>query len=430
MSNGGAKTSSTDLATVPIFRVPGFLATLVSTAAAFCAWALLLPVIPQAVLDEGGSNTAAGAITGVFMAATVLTQTQTPLLLRNLGYRATMLISAVFLALPTLGHLISMDGWLVLTIAALRGVGFGCMTVAQSALLAELVPSNRLGRAAGLMGMCIGLAELIGLPAGLLMADSVGYPPVYIVATIIGAIGGVMALLIPNIKAAPKAANGRKDSASATDSESEHQPARPLWRLVLVPIMAMSCVSMAFGGVSTFLAPAARAFDPVAGATVGGICLGVVGAGQMLARYVAGAVADRAGGAGKTLAPGLMLAVLGMVATAFVLSTDVSAWWILPAALLYGMGFGTVQNESLLLLFERLTSKRASQASALWNIAFDGGTGIGSFVLGAVAAAGFVTMFGTAGAIIFVGFVAAIADAMFAPERKQHRLKNVEKLEK
>ena len=428
MATKGTQTSSTDLATVPLFRVPGFLATLVSTAAAFCAWALLLPVIPQAVLDGGGSNTAAGAITGVFMAATVLTQTQTPLLLRSFGYRITMLISAVFLALPTLGHLISMDSWVVLVIAALRGVGFGCMTVAQSALLAELVPSNRLGRAAGLMGMCIGFAELIGLPSGLLLVHSVGYPPVYILATIIGAIGGLMALLIPNIKAAPK--NTVKDKVAAEDTTASETASRPLWVLVLVPMLAMSAISMAFGGVSTFLAPSARAFDPVAGATVGGICLGVVGAGQMLARYAAGVIADRTGGAGKVLAPALALGATGMAIVAFVLSTEVSAWWILLGALLYGMGFGAVQNESLLLLFQRLTSARASQASAYWNIAFDGGTGIGSFLLGAVAAAGFITVFGTAGAIVFVGCVAAIADRMLTPEHKRYRLQSVNKPEK
>ena len=77
-----------------MWKSPALIPTLVTVVAAFGGWALLLPVIPQAILDSGGSAGLAGAYTGVFMAATVLTQTQTPRLVRSWGYSTTMLVAA------------------------------------------------------------------------------------------------------------------------------------------------------------------------------------------------------------------------------------------------------------------------------------------------------------------------------------------------
>ena len=79
---------------------------MVAVAAAFGAWSILLPVVPLAVLDSGGSATLAGASTGAFMAATVITQTLTPRMLRTFGYRPVMAAAALLLGVPAFGHLL------------------------------------------------------------------------------------------------------------------------------------------------------------------------------------------------------------------------------------------------------------------------------------------------------------------------------------
>lgn len=62
-----------------MWKSPGFVAVLVAVAAAFGSWSLLLPVVPLAVLNNGGSSAVAGATTGIFMAATVITRFSLPL---------------------------------------------------------------------------------------------------------------------------------------------------------------------------------------------------------------------------------------------------------------------------------------------------------------------------------------------------------------
>ena len=403
-----------------MWQAPGLIPTLVAVLSAFGGWSLLMPVIPQAILDGGGGTSLAGAYTGFFMAATVATQTQTPRMLRSLGYGTTMFISGLFLGVPTLLHLFGTDAWLVLIIAVLRGMGFGALTVAESALIAELVPLKFLGKASGSLGVAVGIAELIFLPLGLIIVDSVGsYAPVYIIGTIISVIGSAMALLIPKLKAAP-ATKKKGAQQGADDADANALPSVATYKLVAVPAVAISTIAMGFGGISAFLAPAARDMDVVSGSIVAGFALSVLGGSQMVFRYLAGVYADRRSRAGQLMAPALFSGVIGLALMALVVQTGISVWVLLIAAVFYGAGFGIVQNEALLLMFARLPKERTAEASAIWNMAFDSGTGIGSFLLGAIAAAAlspYPAVFTVAALLVIVGLAGAIVDAFIGRHR-------------
>ena len=77
----------------------------------------------------------------------------------------------------------------------------------------------------------------------------------------------------------------------------------------------------------------------------------------------------------------------------------------------FGAGFGAVQNEALLTLLASAGPDRVGAASAAWNIAYDGGTGIGALVLGVVAgASGYPAVFALSSVVALV--VAPIALAV------------------
>lgn len=420
-----------------MWKAPGLIPTLVAVLAAFGGWSLLLPVIPQAILDDGRGAGLAGAYTGVFMAATVLTQTQTPRMLRRFGYGQTMFVSGLLLGLPTFLHLFGTDAALVLGIAVIRGMGFGALTVAESALIAELVPLKFLGKASGALGVAVGVAQLTCLPLGLAIAHWTGtYQWVYVLGGVISLVGSAMALLIPKLKAAAKTSTGTK-TAKGTAPEAAGKPATelptgdpgpaenvPTWKLVAVPALAMGTTAMGFGGISAFLAPAAREIDLVAGAIVAGAALSVMGGAQMVFRYIAGAWADRKGKAGTLIIGALAAGVVGLVFMALVVYAGWSAWWLLGAAAFYGAGFGMVQNEALLLMFARLPRERTAEASAYWNMAFDSGTGTGSFVLGLVAGVAlqpYPAVFAVAAGLMSIGLVAAILDHILGAHRVAER---------
>ncbi|WIM66931.1 MFS transporter [Corynebacterium breve] len=382
-----------------IWKAPGFVPTLIAVGAAFGAWSLLLPVLPVAVLEAGGSATLAGASTGIFMAATVITQVCTPWMLRTVGYNPVMVVSALLLGIPALGHMINMDASTVLLFSALRGVGFGAITVAESALMAELVPARFLGKATGMLGVFVGVAQMLFLPVGLAMAEPFGYNSVYILAAVIALVAGLMCLRIPHIKA---------DRAEKHDSTSLQTP---MWKLVIVPALALTTLSMSFGAITAFLPASIKEQDPATGAVLGGLILSIAGAAAMIVRYFVGIIADKRGEPGIAMIPAQFSALAGILLIVSVMVFDWSVWWMVLAAVLFGGGFGAVQNEALLSMFYRLPRTKVSEASAVWNIFFDGGTGTGSMVFGMiVASTGYPGAFTTAAFIIAFGILLTAID--------------------
>lgn len=393
-----------------MWKSPGFTPTLVAIASAFGAWSLLLPVIPLAVLDSGGSAGLAGASTGVFMLATVITQMFTPLMLRRIGYNPVMVAAAFMLGVPALGHLLGTEAWVVLLFSALRGIGFGALTVAEAALVAELVPVRFLGKATGTMGVFIGLAQMVMLPAGLFIAQIASYNAVYVTAAVVALVAVVMCLRIPRIKAA-----AARPTESRQTADAKHVP---MWKLVLVPALALTTLSMSFGAVSSFLPAAVVDINPSAGAVIGGFMLSIVGGASMISRYLAGVIADRTGEPGGLIIYAQIAGLAGMALMAATVAGGWPVWLLVVAAILFGAGFGAVQNEALLSMFQRLPRTKISQASAVWNIFYDAGTGMGSVVYGAIVAAWYYSGAFTAGAlIIVVGIVLTVADRIVGRHR-------------
>ena len=174
-SPAGTADSVVATSTMQLFtKVPGFTALSFATAAAFGAFSLMLPVIPLAVILTAGSDTLAGATTMVFMAVTVATQLVTNRIIRRYGYRRVMLAAAFLLGVPTLWYLVSMDTTSLLLVAAVRGMGFGSLCVAQFALVAHIAPPGALGKASGIIGLFTGAAQMVGLQAGLWLSEHVG----------------------------------------------------------------------------------------------------------------------------------------------------------------------------------------------------------------------------------------------------------------
>lgn len=389
-----------------VWRARGLIPVLVAVAAAFAAWALLLPVVPTAVIDAHQPASLAGLSTGVFMLATVITQIFTPKALKTLGYRWVMAISSLLLGIPALGYMIGMEAAPLLTVSAIRGIGFGALSVAEAAIIAELVPLRLLGSATGIFGVVVGLAQMVALPSGLALVQAIGYDAVYVLATAIGAVSLVACLAIPTIP------------TPEPETETTQSVRVPMWHLALVPALALMFVTTAYGAITNFLPVSMRELDPVSGAALAGVMLGAVNFAAMISRYVAGRIMDRRGYPGSVLIPFQITAAIGVALVALILTMQLPAWTMLIAALFYGAGFGGVQNEALTLLFYRLPRHKTSEASAIWNIGFDGGTGLGSTFYGMlVAQMAFAPVFGIASGVITIGLAITLLDRQLGRHR-------------
>jgi predicted MFS family arabinose efflux permease len=357
-----------------------------ATVLGFSGYALLLPVVPLWAERGGSGAFGAGATTAMLMATTVGTQLAVPWLLARVGHRWVLAVGSLLLGGPAPLYALSADLVPVLALSALRGVGFGLVTVAGSALVAELVPREQHGRAAGRYGLAVGLPQLVLLAAGVAVVERFGFTVVFVA----GGVGPVLgALLVPAIRM-PQA------PIAAAVGPSPRPPAR----MALPPVLAMLTCSIAQGGLITFLPLAV----PGAGLLVPGALLATA-AGALLGRLAAGELVDRRGWGGRLLAPGMLLAAIGLVAEVIALGAGGGALVVLGAAAV-GVGFGVVQNDSLTVLFAAFGASGYGAASAVWNIAYDAGTGVGALGLGAVAEPfGYSAAFGVAAMLLGCGVV-------------------------
>lgn len=356
-----------------------FRLMLLSSVLGFSGYALLLPVVPLWVAHGGSGAFGAGATTGVLMLITVATQAATPWLLTRIGHRWVLGLGTGLLGVPTPLFALSADLAPVLALSAVRGVGFGLATVAGSALVAELVPRPQHGRGVAAYGLATGLPQLLLLAAGVALVEQVGFTAVFVAGGVVPLIG---ALLVPTIR------------MPAAHPAAEPVPAAPSGGLagpVLPPVLAMLACAIAQGGVITFLPLAVPG-----GAWLVAIALFATAAGALAGRLIGGELVDRLGWGGKLLRPGVLLAGVGMVVELIAIGPAGGGVLLIVGAVAVGIGFGVVQNDSLTGLFTAFGKGRYGAASAAWNAAYDGGTGIGAVGLGAVAEPfGFAAAFGT-----------------------------------
>src|SRR5690606_14948531 len=120
----------------PVWRAPGMPLLLAMTALGFSGYAALLPVAPLWTVQGGADATGSGLVNGVLMLATVLTQVVVPTALRRLGWAPVLVAGMLFLGVPAALHGVSDALGPVLALSALRGVGFGVVTVTGSLLVA------------------------------------------------------------------------------------------------------------------------------------------------------------------------------------------------------------------------------------------------------------------------------------------------------
>ncbi|AZA11730.1 putative transporter [Corynebacterium gerontici] len=403
-----------------VLKLPGLMPTIIAVAAAFATFSILLPVIPLAVISNGGTESLAGMATGVFMAITVLSQLNTNKAVQCFGYRPVMLVAALLLGLPSLWHIVSFDPVSVLVVAGLRGVGFGALCVAQYSLVGQLVPAGMLGKASGLIGVFVGTSQMLFLPVGLWLID-VGVPMAIVLSLAAAAafVAAVMCIWIPSVEPEkPQQWTPEMDPATTKVSLRRRVTMRVVRRprangmkVTIAPAIALASVSMGFGAVSSFLPASVREADPVSGASVAGMMLSIVGFAQLVSRYISGSIADRQNKAGLGMLPGLALSSLGMLGMCVVLVYSLPFFLLVIAALAFGAGFGLVQNDALLEMFLRVPRERLGSASTVWNASFDAGTGVGAIVLGMVAHAhGYVGAFLVGALLVVIGIVAEVVD--------------------
>jgi predicted MFS family arabinose efflux permease len=351
----------------------------VSAFGSMTSFYLLLAVVPLYATAAGAGGVGAGLTTGVMMLATVAAELATPALLARLGYRLVLAAGLVLLGAPALALTRSGGLATILAVCLVRGVGLAILVVAGSSLVATLVSAERRSEGLGILGVVVGVPAVLALPAGVWLAERAGFGPVFVA----GALASLVCLAV--MPALPGRTAGPGTSVGVL--EGLRTPAQ-VW-----PALVFLLTAMGTGIIVTFLPLATQGSGRLAA-----VALLANTTATMAARWSVGRFGPRHRQA-RLLIAGTVAAAIGMGALALTASPAAVA----AGAVLLGAGFGVAQNASLTLMFDRVTAGGYDMVSAVWNLAYDAGMGLGAAGFGAVASrAGYPGAFALTGALMLL----------------------------
>jgi predicted MFS family arabinose efflux permease len=354
---------------------------------------LPLSVVPL-LAHRSGSATDAGFATVALLVTTVVCELVTPRLIGRIGYRWALAAGLALLGGSTLVLACNDRTWLIIAVSVVRGGGFAVAVVAGGAVTATLIPAHRRGEGLALVGLVSGGCGILGLPAGVWIATHWGFPPVFVATA---AITCLSLLSVPGLPGRPAPTAARHGVLAGLRSPALARPAVLFAGSTVAVGVLVTFLPLASGGAHAWVASAG---------------LLVQQASATVARWGTGRLGDRVGTA-RLLAPGLLLAVAGMAALVAIGSPVA----VLAGTLVFGAGFGVLQNASLTLMYTRAGSGGEGAVSAIWNAAFDLGMAAGALCAGPlVGLVGYSATFGLAAVVMLPALVLVRRDAA-VPDR-------------
>ncbi|MCM1011794.1 MFS transporter [Brevibacterium sp. XM4083] len=316
-----------------------------------------------------GTGISAGTRVGIVMLVVVAVQ---PLLLLGRNWVKNRRL-AVMLALTSMGV-----GSAVLPVAnqwpgsLLLGLGFGVFVVMSTVWVKEQAAPGQTGRALGTYGFGSAAGGALGAPIGLYAVEQGGQ----LAVAVVGCAFALCALL-PAWQA--KATTGHRSDSQAGHGPEEATVADQLagprassaTAVVSISLLGHLLAVSLYAAVLSSVGNTSGAWLPVLAALIIQVTLAP-------GRLVGGHLSDRY--------PPLLILVLavGLLTLSTVgFSVITSQLGILVAVAVIGFASGVGQTAALTAMMRRARTSRATEtASAGWNIAFDGGLGIGALAAG------------------------------------------------
>jgi predicted MFS family arabinose efflux permease len=365
-------------------------ATFLAEFTSLTSFFLLLSVLPMLTAAAGAGSSAAGLVTAALLLGTVAAEAVAAAAISRFGYRMVLAAGVVLLGVPALALLTREPEAVMMTVSLVRGLGFGLCGVATGALTARLLPPGRRGEGLGLLGVVSGVPAVVALPAGVWLA---GHHMSAAAAAMAAAIGLLPLVAFHWVPGRQEARRTARPVRMPVTRGSRHTAGAAL-RLPLI----FAAVTVAAGVLDSFL--------PLAKGIPSNLCsaaLLVQAVTAMLSRWQSGKRGDRYGHR-RLLVPALIVAALGMAAMVMLGSPVM----IFAGMVLFGAGFGVLENATFAQLIDELPE---AKASALWNLAYDAGYGAGPAAFGLICArTGYPVGFALTGALVLAAVPVALRE--------------------
>lgn len=364
----------------PVLWTRDFILVCLYALIIFISFQMLMPTIPVYVKNLGGSDFMVGLVAGVFTVSALALRPWIGLSLDRYGRKPIWLIGTVVFLLAVLGYMWALTIPLLVLIRVIHGVGWGAVTTSSATAIADIVPLPRRGEGMGYFGLGATLGMVIGPAVGFFVINDFGFNTLFLLCAALA----VIALLIATGTRLP-----------AVNLSAKNTKAALLEPTSLVPSLTMMFITIAYGGIVTFIA--LYGFEH--GILNVGFFFTIYAITVMLIRPGCGLLYDRRGPR-IVVIPGMILLALGT----FVLAQAGSVAGFAAAAVICGLGMGATHPTLQAMAVAKCPPNRRGAASATFSSAFDLGIGTGAVVLGGtVQFIGYQGMYVLCGVVVLVG---------------------------
>ncbi len=339
----------------------------------FVAFQMLIPTLPVFITDKGGDQLAVGLVVSLFTVSALLVRPFTGKALDSMGRRPVLLSGLAIFLFSVFGYYWMASVALVLALRFVHGIGWGIVTTTYGTIVSDIIPAERRGEGMGYFGMFTNLAMAVGPLIGLSVSQSFGYGWLFGIS---GGLTGVAMILTRMVEI--KAPIGMTQPSAAAGGGLFEKKA-------LFPALLALLTGVMYGGVVSFI----TLFGQEVGIENVGLYFLFNALSLMLVRPLAGKLFDKKGPF-WVLMPGGVLTGIAVV----VLSYSTTELGLIAAAILFGIGAGSVQPSLQAWTIQRVDPSRRGAATGTFFSAFDLGIGGGAMILGAIAKqTGFAMMY-------------------------------------
>ncbi|GAA0330168.1 MFS transporter [Bacillus carboniphilus] len=330
----------------------------------FLAFQMTLPTIPLFVEALGGNDQLIGFVVGIFTFSALLMRPYAGHALdsKGRGFVYILGLCIFVISVGSFGLLPSL--FLLFAMRIVQGIGWGFSTTASGTIATDLIPPKRRGEGMGYFGLFGNVALAVGPTLGLTLAGLISFTQLFLICASLGVVSLLLSSQIRFRKGEKKVSTEPKKKWDVYEKSA------------LPPAILLFFITVTFGGIATFL-PLYTAQKGVEGIQWYFFLFAIA---LMLSRTFAGRIYDRKGH--RAVFPyGTLAIFIAMLLLAWLPNSYI----LFLAAVLYGLGFGSVQPALQAWAVQTAAVNRRGMANATFFSSFDLGVGIGAMAFGQIA---------------------------------------------
>lgn len=327
---------------------------------------LILIMTVYAVENFQASPSEAGLASGIFIIGALVARLFSGKSIEQVGRKRMLYFGLIFFLATTLLYFIVNSLTFLFVVRFFHGVGFGIASTATGTIISSIIPDERRGEGTSIYSLSTTLASAIGPFLGMYLYQNASYDFIFILCTIVIAVSFIAAyfLKVPEVKLTKKQQDKMKEFKLNN-----------FFEVKALPIAVISIfIGLSFSSILSFLTSYTKEINLVEAGSFFFITYAVF---ILISRPFTGLLFDKKG-ENFVMYPSFVLFAIGML----ILSQANHGFFLLLAAALTGLGYGTFMSCAQAISIKVSPLHRRGLATSTFFVFVDGGVGIGPFLLG------------------------------------------------